>query len=219
MNPLPLAGSKRGRDGGAVSPQPPSAAAAAAGPAALPPRPEWRLLHDSNPVVFLDIRCGAGGPVVRLKFELFADVAPRTAENFRQLCTGEFRVRGVPVGYKGAGFHQIVRGYAAVGGDFVKGDGTGSQSIYGSYFDDETLTVRHGAAGVLSMRSNGPNRNGCQFLITGKAISELDGRAVAFGRLLAGDEESIAGLDSLMEFGGGGREAAAACVIVECGEL
>lgn len=41
-----------------------------------------------NPVVFFDVAL-AGVPVGRIKMELFADVCPRTAENFRQFCTGK----------------------------------------------------------------------------------------------------------------------------------
>ena len=41
-----------------------------------------------NPVVFFDITIG-GRPAGRIQFELFADVAPKTAENFRALCTGD----------------------------------------------------------------------------------------------------------------------------------
>ena len=52
--------------------------------------------------------------------ELFADVCPRTAENFRQFCTGEYRRDGVPMGYKNAGFHRVIKDFMIQGGDFVK---------------------------------------------------------------------------------------------------
>ena len=58
-----------------------------------------------NPVVFLDVSIG-DRPVGRIVIELFANVVPRTAENFRQFCTGEYRKQGYPVGYKGAPFHR-----------------------------------------------------------------------------------------------------------------
>lgn len=61
--------------------------------------------NNSNPVVFFDIAIG-NHPVGRIKMELFMDKVPRTAENFRQLCTGEFKRSGNPVGYKGATFHR-----------------------------------------------------------------------------------------------------------------
>ena len=74
--------------------------------------------------MFFDISI-AGQGVGRIKIELFADVVPRTAENFRQLCTGEYKKNGVPIGYKGAPFHRIIKDFMIQGGDFIKGDGTG----------------------------------------------------------------------------------------------
>lgn len=41
--------------------------------------------------------------------ELFADSTPKTAENFRQYCTGETKnAQGYPQGYKGSKFHRVV---------------------------------------------------------------------------------------------------------------
>lgn len=68
----------------------------------------------SNPVVFFDISIG-GQEVGRIKMELFADIVPKTSENFRQFCTGEFRKDGVPVGYKGATFHRIIKDFMVQG--------------------------------------------------------------------------------------------------------
>ena len=67
-----------------------------------------------NPIVFFDVSIG-GQNVGRIKMELFADVVPKTAENFRQFCTGEFRKDGVPVGYKGATFHRIIKDFMVQG--------------------------------------------------------------------------------------------------------
>ena len=80
---------------------------------------------EDNPTVFFDISI-AGQGVGRIKIELFADVVPRTAENFRQLCTGEYKKNGIPIGYKGAPFHRIIKDFMVQGGDFIKGDGTGT---------------------------------------------------------------------------------------------
>jgi len=49
-----------------------------------------------------------GEPLGRITFELFQDVVPKTAENFRQFCTGEHTERGQPQGYKGSKFHRVV---------------------------------------------------------------------------------------------------------------
>lgn len=55
----------------------------------------------------------------RMIFELYADTVPKTSENFRQFCTGEFKKDGIPVGYKGANFHRVIKDFMIQGGDFV----------------------------------------------------------------------------------------------------
>jgi peptidyl-prolyl isomerase H (cyclophilin H) len=72
------------------------------------------------------------------------------------------------------------------GGDFLKGDGTGSLSIYGDKFADENFEVKHTGAGLLSMANSGPNTNGCQFFITCDKCDFLDGKHVVFGKLVDG---------------------------------
>ena len=109
-------------------------------------------LKRGNPVVFFDVQLG-GQPAGRIKIELFKNLVPKTVENFRSMCTGEFRKGGLPIGYKGSKFHRIIKGFMVQGGDFIKGDGTGRLSIYGERFEDEAqgLKLRHTSAGVLSM--------------------------------------------------------------------
>ncbi|KAF7416389.1 Peptidyl-prolyl cis-trans isomerase H [Pleurotus ostreatus] len=141
-------------------------------------------MSSNRPVVFMDINIGET-PAGRMKMELFSDIVPKTAENFRQLCTGEFRVNSRPQGYKNATFHRVPN-FMCQGGDFMKGDGTGSFSIYGDKFPDENFIEKHTGPGLLSMANSGPNTNGCQFFITTAKCDFLDGKHVVFGRVIDG---------------------------------
>ena len=107
---------------------------------------------EPNPIVFFDLTL-ASEPLGRIKIELFASTVPRTAENFRQFCTGETKNHlGRPQGYKGSRFHRVIKDFMIQGGDFVNGDGTGSATIYGTKtFADESFDLRHDVAGLLSM--------------------------------------------------------------------
>lgn len=110
------------------------------------------MTDQANPIVFFDITLG-GEPLGRIKMELFANTVPRTAENFRQFCTGETKNHlGRPKGYKGCKFHRIIKDFMIQGGDFLNGDGTGSTTIYGTEsFADENFKLKHDAPGLLSM--------------------------------------------------------------------
>ena len=77
-----------------------------------------QLKNPNNPVVFFDITIGST-EIGRIKMELFAHVVPKTAENFRQFCTGEYKKDGVPIGYKGCTFHRVIKDFMIQGGDFV----------------------------------------------------------------------------------------------------
>ncbi|KXS97539.1 hypothetical protein AC579_567 [Pseudocercospora musae] len=149
--------------------------------------PPTMAAPSGNPVVFFDITLG-GEPLGRIKMELFADITPRTAENFRQFCTGETKNHlGKPLGYKGSKFHRVIKDFMLQGGDFLNGDGTGSASIYGtSSFADENFELRHDREGLLSMANSGPNTNGCQFFITTVPTPHLNGKHVVFGKVVDG---------------------------------
>ncbi|KAK2625597.1 hypothetical protein QTJ16_004909 [Diplocarpon rosae] len=145
------------------------------------------LPASGNPLVFFDITLG-GEKLGRIKFELFADVVPKTAENFRKFCTGETKNHlGKPQGYKGSKFHRIIKDFMCQGGDFLNGDGTGSTCIYGTKtFEDENFERKHTEPGLLSMANAGPNGNGSQFFITTAPTPFLDGKHVVFGKVVDG---------------------------------
>ncbi|KAJ3566430.1 hypothetical protein NP233_g7010 [Leucocoprinus birnbaumii] len=176
-----------------------------------------------RPIVFMDIQIGET-PAGRMKFELFSDIVPKTAENFRQLCTGEYSSKEVKLTsdyttectnpsvtkalmkltsksaavYPTSCAKVLIRIYDlklecwliskswGKGGDFLKGDGTGSFSIYGEKFPDENFIEKHTGPGLLSMANSGPNSNGCQFFVTTAKCDFLDGKHVVFGRVLDG---------------------------------
>lgn len=129
----------------------------------------------------------------RLEVELWSDSVPKTAENFRCLCTGEKGVgkaSGKPLCLRGSPFHRVKRGFMAQGGDVVKGDGSGGDSIYGGRFNDEKpgLRLKHDARGIVSMANSGKNSNTSQFFLAFAPLPALDGKHVPFGRIVAGME-------------------------------
>jgi peptidylprolyl isomerase len=143
-----------------------------------------------NPRVFFDIEIG-GAKTGRIEFELFQNIVPRTAFNFKALCTGEKgkgQYSGKPLHFEQSHFHRIIPGFMCQGGDFTQGNGRGGESIYGSKFEDENFVLRHDEKYLLSMANSGEDSNGSQFFITTGKTAWLDGKHVVFGRVVKGTE-------------------------------
>ena len=166
--------------------------------------------------VFFDMTIG-GEAAGRIVFELHSDVVPKTAENFRALCTGEKGTggSGKPLHFKGSSFHRIIPGFMCQGGDFTAGNGTGGESIYGHKFEDENFDLRHEGSGTLSMANAGPGTNGSQFFICTAPTPWLDGKHVVFGRVVEGGDVVTA----MEAVGSAGGATSQAVTIADCGEL
>lgn len=174
------------------------------------------MTESTNPKVFFDITIG-GTPAGRIVMELRADVAPKTAENFRALCTGEkgMGTSGKPLHFKGSSFHRIIPEFMCQGGDFTRGNGTGGESIYGAKFADENFTLKHTTPGLLSMANAGPNTNGSQFFLTTVPCPWLDGKHVVFGSVVEGMDV----VETMEQVGSRSGQTSAPVVIADCGEL
>lgn len=169
-----------------------------------------------NPMVFFEIAV-EGDSIGRIEFELFADVVPKTAENFRCLCTGEkgrSQLSKARLSFRDCVFHRIIPGFMCQGGDFTEGDGTGGESIYGEKFDDENFKRKH-RKGCLSMANSGKNTNGSQFFICTEVTSHLDNKHVVFGEVKTGYEV----VQKMEALGSRSGRTLKKVSILDCGEV
>ncbi|KAF9077749.1 40 kDa cyclophilin [Rhodocollybia butyracea] len=173
--------------------------------------------ESKRPITYFDISIG-GSPIGRVIFSLYADLVPKTAENFRALCTGEKGVgnAGKPLHYKGSAFHRVIKGFMCQGGDFTMGNGTGGESIYGEKFEDEAFLVNHSKPFLLSMANAGANTNGSQFFITVAETPHLDNKHVVFGEVIRG-KSIVRQIENFPT--SSGDAPTSPIVITECGEI
>ncbi|EGG03710.1 uncharacterized protein MELLADRAFT_89962 [Melampsora larici-populina 98AG31] len=159
--------------------------------------------------VYFEVTAG-GKPLGRIEFELYDSDVPKTARNFRELCTGQN-----DYGYLNSIFHRVIPGFMLQGGDFTRHNGTGGKSIYGEKFADENFKLKHTQPGLLSMANAGPNTNGSQFFVTTVKTDWLDGKHVVFGKVVQGMDI----VQQIEKFGSTSGKTSQEIKIVKCGTV
>ncbi|XP_062554742.1 peptidyl-prolyl cis-trans isomerase D [Armigeres subalbatus] len=176
-----------------------------------------QVYNRKNPLVFLDIKIG-NEKVGRIVIELRADVVPRTAENFRALCTGEKGTAGTTgtrLHYKGIPFHKVKSLFMSQSGDIVHRNGSGGESIYGKTFDDENFLLKH-EDGAVSMANFGkPNTNNSQFFITSGECPHLNGTHVVVGYVIRG----IGVIGEMEKYASDEGSPTKDIIIADCGQI
>ncbi len=107
--------------------------------------------------------------------ELYDDLVPKTAENFKKLAEKGF--------YNGTIFHRVIKDFMIQGGDPT---GTGMGGPGYTIKDEFVSSLKHTKKGLFSMANSGPNTGGSQFFITLVATPWLDGKHAIFGELKSG---------------------------------
>jgi peptidylprolyl isomerase len=118
----------------------------------------------------------------RVEFELYDHVVPKTAENFRLLCTGARWTKENKLWYQGSEIYRVGSKFFIHGGDLDNHN----KSADGTQFDDENFLLHHDMPYLLTMMNSGPNTNGSQFLIILCPSPWYDGKNVVFGRAISG---------------------------------
>uniref|UniRef100_A0A8C5FIM3 RAN binding protein 2 n=1 Tax=Gadus morhua TaxID=8049 RepID=A0A8C5FIM3_GADMO len=165
--------------------------------------------RDTNPRVFLTLAAD-DETLGTIGVELYSHAVPKTAENFRVLCTG-----GKGFGLKNSIFHRVIPNFMCQGGDFTNHDGSGGKSIYGGQFEDENFDIRHTGPGLLSMANRGRDTNNSQFFITLKKAEHLDFKHVVFGWVHEGMEV----VRAMAELGSASGKSSKKISIVDCGQV
>lgn len=126
----------------------------------------------------------------QITFGLFGKEVPKTVENFRGLCTGEYGYNGdgIPLSYENSIIHRVLPGVMIQGGDIISGNGWSGESIYGRRFRDEKFLPSHNSRGIITTGNIGVNANNSQYIILLGSATWLDKKSVIFGEVLEGIE-------------------------------